>query len=123
MNQKEFEINGKKIILTERPAADVQDVFDFYDRIENENKKGFKLSVQVAVWMVFQSLRSTRRNIPLWLFWKKLSYLKFSIKYLAKKVAPHILFKCQDIILELDELNKKKEEAGEKGSPGLNAIS
>lgn len=117
MNKKTVEINGKKLTLTERPASDVQDVFDYYDRLIDEEKKSYKNSVRVAVLVTYQSLRSTRKKIPFRLFWKKFFYLKYSIKYLAQKVAPHVLFECQNIILDLDQLNKKKVEAEEKESP------
>lgn len=123
MNQKIVGINGKKLTLTERPASDVQDVFDYYERFEDKEKGSYKVNARVAVWITYQSLRSTRRNIPLWLFWKKIRYVKYTTKYLSRKVAPHALFECQKIILELDELNKKKVEAEEKESPGSNVNS
>ncbi len=123
MNQRVVEINKKRITLTERPASDVQDVFDYYERFEGVEKGDYKVSARVAVWMTCQSLRSTKRNIPLWLFWKKIRYVKYTTKYLSKNVAPHVLFDCQKIILELDELNKKKVEAEEKKSPGSNVNS
>ncbi|MEW6039923.1 MAG: hypothetical protein AB1633_00180 [Elusimicrobiota bacterium] len=123
MNQRMVVINKKKLILTERPGADVQDVFDYYDQFEEGERKTFKFSNRIAVWMVYQSLRSTRKKIPFWFFWRKIKYLKYTIKYLAKDVAPHVLFECQNIILELDELNKKKEEAAERESPGSNVSS
>ena len=123
MNQRVVEINGKKLTLTERPASDVQDVFDYYERYGDEEKSNFKISVRIAVLVTVQSLRATRRNIPIYLFWKKLRYLKYTVKYLAKEVSPHVLFTCQQIVIELDELNKKKVEAEEKESPGSSASS
>ncbi len=123
MNQRLVEINKKRITLTERPASDVQDVFDYYERYGDEEKSNFKISVRIAVLVTAQSLRATRRNIPVYLFWKKLRYLKYTVKYLAKEVSPHVLFACQAIVVELDELNKKKVEAAEKESPGSSVNS
>lgn len=123
MNQRVIEINRKRLILTERPATDVQDVFDYYERFEDKGTERYKFTVRIAVWVTYQALRSTRKNIPLWLFWKKVRYVKYSIKYLAQKVAPHVLFECQRIVIELDELDKKKVETEEKKFPDSNVNS
>lgn len=108
MNQRAVDINGKKLILTERPAVDVQDVFDFLERSDEEERKTYKYNLQIAVWIISQSLRSTRNNISFWRMWRRLKYYKYNIPYLARKVSPHILFDLQNTVLDLDELNKKK---------------
>jgi hypothetical protein len=111
MNQAVVEINRIRIMLTERPASDVQDVFDYHEGFSLEEKKDYKVVLRIAVWVNYQSLKSTRRNIPVYLFWKKIRYWKFSVKYLAGRVAPHVLFSNQSIIMDLDGLSKKKVEA------------
>lgn len=121
MNTRVVEINNKKVTLTERPASDVQDVFDYQEEFSLEERQNYKILFRIAVWVCYQSLRSTRKNIPVWLFWKKIPYLKYSVKYLAARVAPHVLFSSQAIVMQLDELDSKKkvETKEESESPDL----
>lgn len=107
MRQKIVEINNKRIILSERIAEDYLALIEFVKKHENK-KNNISFVTQVAASAVSDSIKSSRKNLPIWNLWKRLAYQSYTSKKLLKILSPTELFLIQDVVVELEDNNKKK---------------